>query len=105
MATRTAWSGVRTLWSRPMPLSQTGYQIASAMPASALDLSLVQQHEVEVAVGAGSRRPTPPTATSATPSGAPSKRAQPGVEGVGEFLPQRGADKSGPAQHAGPDLA
>ena len=34
-----AWAMVRTLWSRPMPLSHTGYQTRSATAAMVSELS------------------------------------------------------------------
>ncbi len=86
MAARTSLA-VRTLWSRCRPVSQTGYQMASASGLIRPLRSCTSSRSRSLP-GASSPRPYPPTASRATPlSSPPVARAntalEPGVGGAG----------------------
>ena len=89
LATATASSGVRTEWSRPILLSQIGYQIESASAASPSTLPSCSRTRSRSEYGAGSPRPRPPTATSATPSRAGTRSRSQRVVALGQGGPQR----------------
>ena len=63
LANLRASAGVRTLWSRDMPVSQIGYQILSARGATAAALFRCSSNRSISLPGASSCRPYPPTAT------------------------------------------
>src|SRR5262249_29108680 len=69
-----ASAGVRTEWSSRTPESQTGYQIRSAMPEMPGTPSCSSSRSRSLP-GSSSRRPNPPTASSATPGSAGSRPA------------------------------
>ena len=71
-ATARHWSTVRTLWSRPIPESHSGYQSESARAARSRPgrLSWTSTRS-RSEYGSTSRRPRPPRATSANPDPSP----------------------------------
>src|SRR6516225_3023373 len=80
-ATRTSWratsrasAGRRTAWSSRVPESQMGYQTWSASAAIPGRPSCSSSTSRSLP-GSSSRRPYPPTATSATPGSVPSSEA------------------------------
>src|SRR5260370_22176561 len=73
-AARRASASVRTEWSSRAPESHTGYQIRSAIAAMPPTPSCSRSTSRSLP-GSCSRRPYPPTATSATPGSAASRPA------------------------------
>src|SRR6266545_936488 len=69
-ATRRIWATVRTEWSSFTPASQIGYQVRSASAATSERPSWTSTRSRSLP-GESSRRPYPPTATSATPLTSP----------------------------------